>query len=266
MNLKRKNIEEKAEEIKKEGMKELKKLLKAEKIKQGKRKIIIDNQLAGLFAHEAMGHALEADLENSFLADKKEEKIALENFNLVSDPTIEGTGGFYKYDNEGVKGKKTKLVEKGVLKNFMHSRKTAGRHGTESTGNGRAQNYSHPPIVRMNNTIIESGNASKEEMIEEIDKGIYVKGSQGGNVHTTEGEFRFISTIGYRIENGEIRKEKPVKGILLSGKILELLEKIEMIGKDLKINKTGGMCGKGPQFKRVGDGSPHIKLEDFMVS
>ena len=216
MNLKRKNIEEKAEQMKKEALKKIKDLLKAEKIKQGKRKIIIDNRLAGLFAHEAMGHALEADQENSFLSDKKEEKIAPENFDLVSDPTIEGTGGFYKYDDEGVKGKKTKLIENGILKNFMHSRKTAGSKGIKSTGNGRAQSYSYPPIVRMNNTMIKNGETTKEEMVESIDKGLYIKGFRGGNVNTTEGEFRFNSTMGYRIEKGEIKKEKPLNSILLS--------------------------------------------------
>lgn len=259
-----KNIREKAEEAKKEILEKAKELLKAERIQSGKRKLIMDNKMTGLFAHEALGHALEADIDSSCLYGKKNEKIAPQEFNLVSDPTRKGARGFYKYDDEGVKGKKTKLVDKGTLKNFMHSRKTAGEKERKSTGNGRAQNYSHAPITRMNNTVITAGNTDAEEMIEETKKGIYIKGSKGGSVHSSTGEFRFRAQLGYRIRDGELKE--PVRGMILSGKILELLETVESIGKESKMEDVSGYCGKNGQRKPVGWGSPHIKLEKFMVS
>lgn len=264
MNLKRENIWEKAQSAKKEVLKKFKALLKANRIKQKKTTIIIDNDMTGLFAHEAMGHALEADQENSYLSGKKGERIGPRNLDLVSDPTRKGTRGFYKYDDEGIRGRKVKLVEKGILKSFMHSRKTAGKKGVKSTGNGRAENYSYPQIVRMNNTIITAGDTDAEEMLEETERGIYVKGFKSGNVNPSTGEFRFRSHLGYKIEDGE--KKEPVKSIMLGGKILELLDKIKGIGEDFRINEDSGTCGKDGQRKRVSSGAPHVKLKNFMVS
>ncbi len=259
-----KKIREKAEEAKKEILERTKELLKAKRISSRKRKLVINNQMTGLFAHEALGHALEADIESSCLGDKKNKRIAPKKFNLVSDPTRKGTRGFYKYDDEGVKGKKTKLVDKGKLKNFMHSRKTAGEKERKSTGNGRAENYSYLPINRMNNTVITSGDKDPEEMIEETEKGLYIKGAKGGSVHPSTGEFRFRAQLGYKIRDGELKE--PVRGMILSGKILELLKTIESIGTDSKMDKGSGHCGKNGQRKPVGWGAPHLKLEEFMVS
>ena len=73
--------------------------------------------------------------------------------------------GSFKYDDEGVPARKTDLIRDGILVGRLHSRETAGKMGEPSTGNARALDYRFPPIVRMTNTYIETGDTSFEDLI-----------------------------------------------------------------------------------------------------
>jgi TldD protein len=130
------------------------------------------------------------------------------------------------------------------------------------TGNARAISYAYPPIVRMTNTIIENSTNTKEDIIKDTKDGLYVKNWYGG---MTEHEmFTFSSAETYKIENGEIKDTmRPVK---LSGNLFTTLKNINGIANDLEINQGGG-CGKGGQSPLpVSNGSPHIRINNCLVS
>ncbi len=233
-------------------------LLDAKKPKAGKYKVILDPKLAGVFIHEALGHAVEADhvlRGESILKDKLGLKIGSELLNVYDDATLRNAYGFYFYDDEGVKAKRKILVKNGILKSFLTSRETSKRLNLNLTGNARAQNFSYLPIVRMSNTFIERGDHSFEEMLEDIDFGYYLIGSKGGEVDTTRGVFQFSAEEGYVIERGEIKY--PIRDISMSGEIVNVLKTIDAVGKDLDFHI--GHCGKESQLVPVSDGSPHIR-------
>ena len=226
-------------------------LLKAKLPPSGEMNVLMDPRLAGVFIHEAFGHAVEADhvLQGAtVLSGKLGKKIAGENVNIVDDPTLKEFG-FYPYDDEGIKAEKRVLVKDGILVDYLHSRETAAKFGSRA-GNGRAQ-ATMEPIVRMSNTYIESGDYSFEELLEEVKNGVYLLGTRGGETNPATGYFQFSAQYGYIIKNGELCN--PIKDVSLSGSI-EILKDIKL-GKDLAFDP--GFCGKAGQLVSVSDGAPH---------
>jgi TldD protein len=235
-------------------------LLDAKAAPSGRFPVVLDPLLTGVFIHEALGHAVEADhviQGDSILEGRIGEKIASEHVSISDDPTVKGGFGFYHYDSEGTKPHKTQLVQDGVLKSFLHSRETSSTLKMKNTGNARAQAFDHRPIVRMSNTFLAPGTYSVEELIEDVDFGVYLLGSKGGEVDPAKGVFQFSAEEGFQIENGELTT--PLRDVALSGETLMILAEIEAVGRDF--GSHIGFCGKDGQAVPVGDGGAHIRTQ-----
>ncbi|MCD6502814.1 MAG: TldD/PmbA family protein [Thermoplasmata archaeon] len=243
-------------------------LSKAKVPKAGRYTVVLHPDVVGLLIHEAFGHASEGDLVYagaSVLANKIGEEIGVKEVSVVDEGIVEG-GYFFPYDDEGVPKKKTYIVKDGKLMGYLTSRAIAKALNMELTGNARAQDFRNQVLVRQTNYYIEPRDMSPEELIEDIDYGIYItgKGAGGGEVNSAIGTFTF--GVGYSriIRNGELAE--PVRGVTLTGMILEVLKNIDGIGKDLEIRTSVfGGCGKSGQRVRVGDGGPHIRVRNMIV-
>lgn len=240
-------------------------LLTARPAPAGTFPVIFDPSATGLFTHEALGHNAEADgvwAGTSIIAGRVGEKIAAECVTIVDDPTVEGKFGYYLYDSEGVPARRRVIIEKGVLKGFLHSLETAARFGVEPNGAGRAEGHTARPIVRMSNTFTEPGESSLEEMIKSIDRGIYLRDAQGGYVFTERGQFTCRAGQAVMIEKGELGE--PLRDVSVAGLTLEILGNVEMVGSDLEIGWPG-FCGKGGQSAPTAIGGPHVKVKALVV-
>lgn len=236
----------------------------------GRQRVLCDNHVAGVLAHESFGHLIEADVVEmnwSLLAGRQGERFADETVNVVDTPVppdgVEG-GVPVPYDQEGVEGREVRILDDGVLDELMHVRGSAAQRGLEPTGNGRALNARHPPIARMRNTFFEPGDLTKEEALEQLGDGVYLVGNRGG-APASDGTFMFTARKGYRVEDGEI--VEPLRSTSVSGHILEFLENVEGLTRDfdLKITNFGG-CGKwGQSFIPVGLGGPHVLVDGVLV-
>ncbi|KZX14988.1 metalloprotease TldD [Methanobrevibacter cuticularis] len=237
-------------------------LLKAKSPPSGRFPIITDCELTGVFIHEALGHAAEADLilqNDSILKGKMGEQIGSEIVNIIDDASCDGFG-YYAYDAEGVKSKKNQLVKNGKLVSLLSSRESASKLNMTSSGNSRSI-ISEQPIVRMSNSYLEPGDMSFEELLEDINEGIYLKGSRGGQVDTGKGIFQFNAAESFKIDNGEITDH--YRDVSLSGNVMETLKNVDALGSDFKLNT--GFCGKSGQTAPVGDGGPHTRILDATV-
>lgn len=237
-------------------------LLDAGAAKSGKMRAVLDPELAGVFAHEAVGHASEGDLVqegNSVLKGKTGQKIGNGNLTIIDDPGIPEFG-FDPVDAEGVAVRRTEIIKKGVINAYLHNRETLSSVGNGIAGHARAM-PGEPPLVRMSNTFIEAGDAMQHEIFEECRDGIFLKGSRGGQVDPGRGIFQFNAEYGYLIENGECTRM--VRDVSLSGEILKTLHGISLCGNVRTMSP--GYCGKGGQSVPVSDGAPYILLCDAVV-
>ncbi len=239
-------------------------LLGAEPVAGGVYNVILNQNLAGVFTHEAFGHFSEADLiENNPTMKQKMAlgaRLGTEILNIIDDPTILGQLGFYKYDDEGVLARPVQLLKDGILTGRLHSRKTAVRFNEPPNGHCVAEDYRFPPIIRMGTIFIQPGDKSFEELLSILGNGLYLCDAMGGQ---TSGEnFTFAAQYGYIVEDSKI--SKMVRDINISGNLYQTLKNIQAVGNDLKLGEVGG-CGKGQLNIRSCYGAPHILLKEAII-
>ncbi|HJJ47661.1 MAG TPA: TldD/PmbA family protein [Methanocorpusculum sp.] len=237
------------------------KLLDAKPAPGGVMPAVLNPELAGVFAHEAVGHASEGDLVRdgiSVLGDKIGQVVGSKIVTIIDDPSLHFYG-YEPFDAEGIAAGPAELIKNGVMNTFMHSRETLAAIGNGEAGHARAE-PGMQPLVRMSNTYIKEGDASYDEILETCRNGVLLSGSRGGQVDTGRGVFQFNAKYGYMIENGETTQM--LRDVSLSGDILSVLHNIELCGNERRM--SAGMCGKG-QSVPVSDGAPHIFLSDATV-
>lgn len=225
----------------------------------GNRECILDADLAGILAHEAIGHTTEADLVRggSVATDFMNKEVASPLVTLIDFANT----AFGKVcpvpvyiDDEGTRGQDATIIEKGVLKSYLHNKETAHHFKTVPTGNARAYQFSDEPIIRMRNTAILPGTSKLDDMIASIKDGYYLMKTGNGQADSTS-EFMFGITLGYEITNGKLGRA--IKDTTISGLAFEVLKTVSMVSDDMKWS-CGGMCGK-KQLIPVGMGGPAIK-------
>ncbi len=215
--------------------------------------------MGGVLFHEAVGHPLESDIvdkEASVYRGRAGERLASSILSGVDDATVPNAWGSFSFDDEGAPAQRTVLFEEGVLRGWLYDRLRAEKDGVASTGNGRRQSYSHPPIPRMTNTYILNGTATPEEMVSGTDRGVFVTALAGGQTNPATGDFVFGCSEAYLIERGEVTT--PVRGANLIGRAIEVMSNVDAIAADFDI--WPGICGKDGQGVPVGSGSPTLRI------
>ena len=233
--------------------------------KGGQMSVVMGAGASGILLHEAMGHAFEADFNRkgqSIFADKMGTQVCPKGVNVVDDATICGNRGACNYDDEGVGGQKTYMVQDGVLTSFLHDRISAAWYGVQSTGNGRRENFRYNPIPRMRATYMESGDTNPQDIIASVKEGVYVDEFSNGQVKIGEGDFTFFVKSGFLIENG--RLTAPIKDINIIGNGPTALADIQAVGNDLKIDNGTWTCGK-EQSVAVSCGMPTVLISNLTV-
>lgn len=229
--------------------------------KAGMAECILDAHLAGILAHEAIGHTTEADIVmgGSVAGDYLNEQVASPLVTLVDFAHT----AFDKLcpvpvfiDDEGTKAEDAVLIEKGVLKGFLHNKESARHFQTRPTGNARAFQFSDEPLIRMRNTAILPGEDTLSKMIASIDDGYYLMKSSNGQADSTS-EFMFGIVLGYEIKYGKLGKA--LRDTTISGVAVDMLKTVTMVSRDMMWN-CGGMCGKKQPIP-VGFGGPAIKCQ-----
>lgn len=161
----------------------------------GEMPVALGPGLSGVLLHDAIGHGMEADFNRkkiSTYATMIGKKVAESFVTIVDDGTVPNLTGSINFDDEGTPGQKTVLVEKGILKSYLHDKISAKYYKVNPTGNGRRESYQHYVVPRMRNTYMEAGPATPEEIIKSVTKGIYVEDVANGQVKIGEGDFAFL--------------------------------------------------------------------------
>ena len=241
-------------------------LFTAKQIRGGEMPVVMAAGASGILMHEAIGHSFEADFirtGESIFADKIGEMICAPCINIVDDGTMSYDAGFLHFDDEGVLGERTVLVDHGRLNSYMHDRITAKFYGVKPTGNGRRESFRYPPQPRMRSTYMLEGDASEEDIIHSVKRGIYAQTFTNGQVQIGAGDFTFFMKQGYLIENGHLTQ--PIRDMNIIGNGPRVLKDISIVGNNLKIDHSAYMCGKGGQSIPVSQGLPTVLVKRLVV-
>ncbi|CAL4322759.1 Metalloprotease TldD [Buchnera aphidicola (Chaitophorus populicola)] len=240
--------------------------LSANKAPSGSFPVILGSGFPGVLLHEAVGHGLEGDFNRknlSVYSNKINQKVASNLCTIVDDGTKKYLNGSISIDDEGTPGKYNILVKNGILKKYLQDKFNAYLMNTISTGNGRRESYAYLPLPRMTNTYMLSGKSTVLEIIESVDYGIYAVNFSGGQVNITSGEFVFSTSEAYLIKKGKIIY--PIKEVTLIGSGIEIMNKVSMVGNDLKMDNGIGICSKDGQDISVSVGQPTIKIDSLTI-
>ncbi len=236
-------------------------LLSAPYAPGGTATVVLNPELVGLLAHEAVGHTVEADfvLSGSAVSGKLGQRVASELVTLAdSGPAVIGgsdAGGIVLVDDEGVPAGRVVVIERGVLKSYLHDRETAALFDVAPAGNARAWQYDDEPLIRMRNTYLEPGDASLDEMIESVDDGFFLAGAGSGQADANA-EFMFGVQEAYEIKRG--KRGRLLRGASISGDAFEVLSGVDMVSSGFEWAIGSGHCGKG-QPAKVDGGGPHVR-------
>ena len=226
--------------------------------------VVLSSKAGGTMVHEACGHGLEADFIQKSLsvyAGRVGQQVASTLITVVDDGTLPNLRGSSSMDDEGNPTTRAVLIDKGVLRGFLHNRKTARAMGVAPTGHGRRESYQHLPLPRMRNTIIMPGTTPPDKILASVKEGILICRMGGGEVDVATGNFVFNCSEAYLIRDG--KATEPIRDATLIGNGPEILSTIDMVGSDLGFGV--GTCGKEGQGVPVADAQPTLRIPRVTV-
>ena len=220
----------------------------------------------GILLHEAIGHGLEGDFNrkgSSTFAGMIGQRVAAKGVTVVDDGTIADRRGSLNVDDEGNPTQCTTLIEDGILRGYIQDTMNARLMKMPVTGNARRESFAHLPMPRMTNTYMLAGDKDPAEILASVKNGLYAVNFGGGQVDITNGKFVFSASEAYMIEDGKVTY--PVKGATLIGNGPDVLNRVSMIGNDMRLDSGVGVCGKEGQSVPVGVGQPTLRIDGVTV-
>ena len=208
--------------------------------------VVLDPQVAGFLAHEAIGHLSEADrlphhARRQIVAGGRV-RVGPDELNVTDHVQGRATRGAVPFDDEGVRGTGAPLVRGGYWQGLLHSRQTAFADRAMPTGNARTTSYRHVPMCRMRTTEIHSGGIAREDILRESSEALYLGCPQEGEV--PGGNVR-IRTWAWRLRDGEVRD--CLGPVTLCGEAPTVLAEIDAVGTDRSVVGGHPGCGRKEQ-------------------
>ncbi len=177
--------------------------------------LVVDAEQMELQVHESVGHPIELDrvygseaayAGTSFLkpSDLGSLRYGSERMNVTADATTPGGLGTFGFDDEGVPARRESIVVEGVLRGFLTSRETAERIGSGAGGSMRADSWNRMPLIRMTNLHLEPGEGSFEDLLADVDDGVYLETNKSWSIDDKRLNFQFGTQIAWEIKNGKL--------------------------------------------------------------
>lgn len=164
----------------------------------------------------------------SRFTDMLGKEVANSNLSIIDDATFTDGVNAFSFDREGSTCKRNVIVDKGILKTFIHNTYTASKAKVKSTGNASG-GINTPPLIDSTNFIIDAGDIDYDGMIKEVKHGVIIN-RFSGNVNAVDGNFSGVVKGGYLVEHGEMKH--PVREIMVAGNVFDALKSISMLSKE----------------------------------
>jgi TldD protein len=253
-------------------------LLVAPECSSGETTLVIDGHQAMLQVHESVGHPTELDrvlgMEAAFagtswvgIPDLDQRRYGSDIVTIVADATTPGGLGTFAYDDEGVKAQSVELVRNGMLVGFQTSRETAAAMGAgRSNGTMRAEGWENFPLIRMTNINLLPGEGSLDDLLADVDDGIYMATNKSWSIDDKRLNFQFGCEIAWEIKNGKLGRM--LKDPRYTGITPIFWGSCDAIaGPDEWAIRGTPNCGKGQpgQTMRVGHGTAPARFRNVSI-
>jgi TldD protein len=238
-------------------------LLDAERIEPGEYEVILSPKIAGLLAHESFGHGVEMDMfvkERAKAAEYLGKAVASPMVSLRDGARAAEQTGSYWFDDEGVLGGDTLVIQDGIFRTGISDLLSAMRLGTSPTGNGKRESFERKTYARMTNTFFTAGTDSLEEMIASMKYGYlleqFLSGMEDPKNWGIQGQILYAREI----RDGKLTG-KLVSPLFMFGYVPEVLSSVSMVSGEIQ-QFGSGMCGKGhKEYVKNSAGGPYIKTK-----
>jgi TldD protein len=252
-------------------------LLRAEACPSQVTTVVIDAEQMELQVHESVGHPTELDriygteaayAGTSFLkpGDLGSLRYGSDHMNVTADPTTPGGLGTFAFDDEGVPAERVPIVAEGVLRGFLDSRETAARIGSGSGGSMRADGWSRMPLVRMTNLHLEPGESSLEQLISEVDEGLFLQTNKSWSIDDKRLNFQFGTQVAWEIKGGKLGRM--LRDATYTGQTPVFWGSLDAVaGKEEWLLHGLTNCGKGQpgQHAHVSHGTSPARFRNVQV-
>jgi TldD protein len=230
-----------------------------------------------LQVHESVGHPIELDrvygseaayAGTSFLkpTDLGSLRYGSDKMNVTADSTTPGGLGTFGFDDEGVPARREPIVVEGVLRNFLTSRETAERIGVGAGGSMRADGWNRMPLVRMTNLHLEPGEGSFEDLLADVDDGIYLETNKSWSIDDKRLNFQFGTQIAWEIKKGKLGRM--LRDATYTGITPEFWGSLDAVAGQEEWKMQGlTNCGKGQpgQAAHVSHGASPARFRNVQV-
>jgi TldD protein len=239
--------------------------------------LVVDGDQTALQVHESVGHPIELDrvygteasyAGTSFLkpTDLGLLRYGSEHMRITADPTTPGGLGTFGFDDEGVPAQRNPIVDHGLLVGFLTSRETAARIGDGAGGSMRADGWNRMPLVRMTNLDLEPGEGSLDDLLADVDDGIYMETNKSWSIDDKRLNFQFGTQIAWEIKNGKLARM--LRDATYTGITPQFWGKLDAVaGRDEWRLYGVTNCGKGQpgQGAHVSHGAAPARFRDVQV-
>lgn len=214
--------------------------LGAKSLPSKKYKVIFENECFTDLFSCFLGSFFAENVQKGFslFKDKLNTKVFNEKITILDEPLMKDGYVSNSFDSEGVACFNKTVVENGVLKTYLYNTKTAKKDGVKSTGNGFKSGYKGTIGISPTNFYIKNGTKSLENILKEVENGIYITELAGlhSGVNSISGDFSVLAS-GYIIENGKISKS--IEQITIADNFYTMILNIKDIADDLKFSLSG---------------------------
>jgi TldD protein len=254
-------------------------LLSAPELPEQTTTVVLDGNQLALQVHESVGHALELDrilgYEAAFAGTSFVDLTAIGSLrygspmvNFTLDSTTPKAIGTFAYDDEGCPAISTPLVVEGVLRGVLTSRETAPAISPEARSNGtmRADGWAGIPLIRMTNIHLEPGEGTLDELISEVDRGVFMTTNRSWSIDDKRVNFQFGCEVAYEIRSGRLGQR--YRNPTYAGQTIAFWGSCDAIAGPLEWRVFGVLnCGKGQprQIARVGHGAAPARFRGVRV-
>ncbi|MEM8793519.1 MAG: TldD/PmbA family protein [Pseudomonadota bacterium] len=159
---------------------------------------------------------------SSWLRDAMGTQILPADIDVIEDPLLARGPSSRPFDAEGIATARRALIERGVLQSWVLDLATARKLGLQTTGNAR-RGTAGPPSPGTTNVIVENGDKSRDDLIQDMGTGLIVTSMIGSSINPTTGAYS-RGASGFWVEDGEIAY--PVNEVTVAGSLPEMIKMI----------------------------------------